>query len=137
MNRSDVIIAVDFDGTIVTHEYPKIGQLVPYAKDVLLKIQDYDYKIILYTMRSNKELSDAVQFIENLGIRLYGINQNPTQKEWTTSPKVYANYYIDDAAIGCPMTYPENGKRPYVDWMRINTMLFPIDQMRPIEFSIK
>ena len=133
----ELIIAVDFDGTIVTHEYPKIGHLVPYAKDVLIKMQDYEYKIILYTMRSNKELSDAVRFVENLGIKLYGVNENPTQKTWTSSPKVFADFYIDDTAIGCPLEYSKIGVRPYVDWMEINKLLFPIDHLRPIEFSIK
>ena len=30
-----MIIAVDFDGTIVEHKYPKIGSEIPFATDTL------------------------------------------------------------------------------------------------------
>lgn len=111
-----MIFAVDFDGTCVTHEYPKVGRDVPICQDVLKWMNANGHKIILWTMRSNKELQDAVKWFEARGIELWGINENPQQKEWTTSPKAYAQIYIDDAALGCPLIYQEGKGRPYVDW---------------------
>lgn len=113
-----MIIAIDFDGTIVTHKYPEIGELVPLAITKIKEFVAQGHKIILYTMRSGKELQDAISYCEKKGIKLWAVNENPTQKEWTSSPKIYANLYIDDAAFGCPLIYEKN-ERPYVDWRKI------------------
>jgi hypothetical protein len=71
-------------------------------------------------MRSNSEdgnyLRDAVRYLEENGIQLYGVNMNPDQLEWTTSPKVYAHVYIDDSAFGCPLVQPRGFAGPCVDW---------------------
>jgi hydroxymethylpyrimidine pyrophosphatase-like HAD family hydrolase len=112
------IIAVDFDGTIVTHEYPNIGTPVPFALETLISLVERGHKIILYTMRSNSYLMDAVAYLQQNGVDLYGVNFNPDQKTWTNSPKIYAHYYIDDAAVGCPLIVGKH-PRPYVDWSKI------------------
>ena len=124
-----MIIAIDFDGTCVTHEYPSVGKDVG-AVSVLEDLIYNGHKLILNTMRSGKELSDAVKWFENNNIELYGINENPTQKSWTTSPKVYAQLYIDDAALGIPLIeklMEKNGftinDRPYVDWLQVRKLL--------------
>ena len=109
-------IAVDFDGTIAKNDYPKIGKPVPGAFEWLQKLQQAGAKIILWTMRSGRELDAAVEFVEHKGILLFGVNHDPTQHTWTKSPKAYAQLYIDDAALGCPLIFPENGEDPYVDW---------------------
>ena len=112
-------IAVDFDGTCVTHEYPKVGKDIG-AVPVLKKLTDSGHKIILNTMRSGKELAAAIKWFIDNDIPLFGANENPTQKSWTTSPKVYADLYIDDAALGCPLKKdPYISDRPYVDWNEI------------------
>lgn len=111
-----MIFAIDFDGTVVTHEYPKIGKDVG-AVPVLKELVKNGHKLILYTMRSDELLADAVDWFEKNGIELYGVNENPSQKEWTNSPKVYAHIYIDDAALGCPIIKTE--KRAHVDWQTI------------------
>lgn len=111
-------IAVDFDGTIVEHEYPDIGAPVTNALIVLRDLQKLGHKLILYTMRSGQELQDAVDYMANNDIELYGVNENPSQKNWTQSPKVYANLYVDDAAVGCPLIRP-TGRRAYVDWIQV------------------
>jgi len=113
-------ICVDFDGTIVKHEYP--GEPVKGAIETLKKINKAGHDIILYTMRSGEQLFEAINFLNENGIVLYGINENKDQKKWTQSPKIYANYYIDDAAVGCPLIYPRN-KRPYVKWSQIRRIL--------------
>ena len=108
-------IAIDFDGTIVNHEYPQLGSPVPGAIDWMHKFMENNIHIILYTMRSGKYLDEAVEYLEDNGIVLFGKNRNKNQYSWTKSPKIYANAYIDDAAVGCPLIYVE-GQRPYVDW---------------------
>ena len=110
-----MFVGLDFDGTVVTHDFPDIGKDIG-AISWLLKIQEAGGRIILNTMRSGESLVAAVKFLEDQGVELYGVNQNPSQASWTASPKVYAHVYIDDAAFGCPLIFPVNGKRPYVDW---------------------
>jgi len=134
-----MIIAVDFDGTCVAHEYPKVGRDIG-AVPVLKELINAGHKLILFTMRSNiqdtkgngKEiidcpagnyLDDAVKWFEDNKIELYGVNINPTQAEWTSSPKAYAHLYIDDAGIGTPLIYV-NGERPCVNWKKLREMLF-------------
>jgi hypothetical protein len=117
-------IAVDFDGTIVFHEFPRLGAPVPGALEVLRELSaDPAVNLILYTMRSGAFLEEAVRFCKDHGIKLWAVNENPTQKSWTTSPKVFAHIYIDDAALGCPLeTYP-NCRRPAVDWIHLRLPL--------------
>lgn len=114
-----MIIAIDFDGTCVTHEYPKIGKDIGSVV-VLKQLVQYGHQLILWTMRSGDTLNDAINWFKDNDIPLYGINTNPTQKTWTQSPKAYANLYIDDAAFGCPFLFDkEISDRPYVDWNEI------------------
>lgn len=109
-------IAVDFDGTCVTHDYPNVGKDIG-AVPVLRALNQNGHELILNTMRDGSELLDAVIWFSDHYIPLFGINENPTQKSWTKSPKVYAHLYIDDAALGCPLKYDPNfHSRPYVDW---------------------
>lgn len=112
-------IAVDFDGTCVSHEYPYVGHNIGAIR-VLKRIMDSGHEIILNTMRSGNELDEAVQWFTDNNIALFGINENPTQKSWTKSPKVYAHLYIDDAALGCPLKMDPNvSGRPFVDWQQV------------------
>lgn len=121
-----MIIGIDFDGTCVTHEFPKIGKEIGAVK-VIKELVANDHQIILFTMRSNngenRYLDDAVKWFEDNGIPLYGINENPTQYKWTSSPKPYCHIYIDDAALGCPLIYKSWDKRPFIDWSEISNML--------------
>lgn len=116
-------IAVDFDGTCVTHEYPNIGKDIG-AVPVLKKLTDSGHKIILNTMRSGDKLKEAMQWFTDNNIPLYGANENPTQKSWTESPKVFANLYIDDAALGCPLIFDHAvSSRPFVNWNAVEEYL--------------
>ena len=123
-----MIIAVDFDGTCVTHEFPRIGKDIG-AQRVLKKLVQNGHQLILWTIRSgNRKTADvlvpAVEWFEQNGILLFGVNEHPHQKEWSMSPKAYANLYIDDAALGCPLiTDPTMSDRPYVDWAKVEVML--------------
>lgn len=114
------IIAIDFDGTCVAHEYPRIGADLG-AVPVLRKLVKHGHRIILFTMRSGKTLEDAVAWFADNDIPLFGINANPDQHTWTASPKPYAHVYIDDTALGCPLTLEHN--RPSCDWKTIHALL--------------
>jgi hypothetical protein len=119
--QTPLVIAIDFDGTVCTHEYPDIGIDIG-AFPVLKELAAYGNKLILFTMRSDKELGDAVNLFASNEIPLYGINVNPTQKQWTNSPKCEAQLYIDDAALGIPLITGMHS-RPYVDWIAVRKML--------------
>ncbi len=119
MDHSSAIIALDFDGTMVKHEYPNIGEPLPmflYYMDLAKEL--YQPKIILWTCRSGKPLEQAVEFCAQYGIDLWGVNANPQQHEWSTSAKAYATIYIDDRNLGIPTD--ENGS---VDWTILGRML--------------
>lgn len=119
-----MIIAIDFDGTCVEHKYPDVGLSVPYAIPSLLRLSNFGHKLILYTMRSGDELKAAVDWFETNGIPLFGVNTNPQQKEWTASPKAYAQLYIDDSALGCPLRQGiQVPERSMVDWPTVINLL--------------
>lgn len=118
-----MIIGIDFDGTIVEHRYPDIGLTVPGAISVITNLWLQGHKLILWTMRDGKELDDAVNYLKGYGIPLFGINENPEQSAWTTSPKAYCQLYIDDAALGCPLRPSMGTARPMVDWEEVKKQL--------------
>jgi hypothetical protein len=120
--RIEYIIAIDFDGTIVTHDYPRVGLPVPYAKEVINMLAANGHKCFLWTMRDNKTLEDAKKYCKDNDIKLQCYNQSPDQ--FSNSPKQYATIYIDDAALGCPTSY-EHGLsyRPFVDWYKVAEIL--------------
>ena len=120
-----MVIAIDFDGTCVTHEFPRLGKDIG-AVPVLKELVNNGHQLILFTMRSEKYLTDAVNWFKKNEIPLYGIQTNPTQSRWTKSPKAYAELYIDDAALGCPLLFDagiENSGRHYVDWKVVREIL--------------
>mgnify|MGYP003538544723 CR=1 FL=1 len=118
-----MIIAIDFDGTCVTHDYPEVGKNIGAVK-VLKQLIEKNHQLILWTMRSESSLDDAVNWFKENNIPLYGIQRNPDQDSWTTSPKAYAQLYIDDAALGIPLMYPINKhEKPYVDWCFVELIL--------------
>lgn len=135
-----MIIAIDFDGTCVTHAFPEVGKDIG-AVPVLKKLVQKGHKLILWTMRSNVTsntgfsdevpeihngnfLDDAVNWFKENGIELWGIQTNPEQTSWTTSPKAYAQMYIDDAALGVPLRFWSHiSDRHFVDWSAVEEIL--------------
>ena len=148
-----MVIAVDFDGTCVTHEFPQVGKDIG-AVPVLKRLVSAGHQIILYTMRddvhrvcryqpfsacdSNILIPDtqdntfgmptvlqvAVDWFRKNSIPLLGANCNPQQHTWSFSNKVYANVYIDDAALGTPLICDPNiSSRPFVDWQKVERIL--------------
>lgn len=123
-----MIICVDFDGTIVDHSFPEIGEPVPGAIHWLKRLNKHGALLILYTMRSDSvmfktALTDAIRYLEDSGVSLYAVNANPAQKRWTDSPKVHCNVYVDDLAVGTPLIFPSGFNRPCVDWAEVGPEL--------------
>ncbi len=130
-------IILDFDGTVVTNEFPQIGEDIG-AVPVLKELVECGHNLILFTMRSDMHeihtknpgiinapgnyLTDAVNWFQQHGIPLYGIQKNPTQHTWTYSHKAYGHIMIDDKTLGCPLVYGKH-KSPYADWIRIRELL--------------
>jgi hypothetical protein len=116
-------LAIDFDGTIVKHQFPEVGPEVPYALVFIRAWQSLGTELILWTMRCNGQprnyLQEAVDFCAQHGVYFNAANEGPGDREWTTSPKVWADWYIDDMAFGCPLIRPKDGSRPYVDWLKV------------------
>ena len=72
-----MVIAVDFDGTIVTHEYPKIGKPIPFAIDTLKRLQQQDHhQLILWSVREGHLLDEAVEYCAKRGLEFYAVNTN-------------------------------------------------------------
>lgn len=121
--RESRIIAIDFDGTCVEHEYPNIGLDVDGAVDTLRRLNNKGHRLILNTMRSDEKLEAAVRWFKERKIKLWSVNCNPEQSEWTSSPKVYADIYIDDAALGCPVRFIDGVRHHVVDWSKVSAEL--------------
>ena len=121
--KRGLTIAIDFDGTCVEHDYPAVGMDVAGAAETLRQLQAKGHRLILYTMRSGELLRAAVEWFRSHYIELWAINENPEQRAWSASPKVYADYYIDDAALGTPIIYIDGAPRPVVDWTRLRELL--------------
>jgi hypothetical protein len=95
-------IAVDFDGTIVEHEYPLIGKEKLFAFQTLKELNKMGANLILWTFRTGKELDDAVEFCRKNGVEFYAVNKNYPEEifDETVSRKIDADIYIDDKNIG-------------------------------------
>jgi len=133
-------IIIDFDGTVVSHEFPNVGKDIGAIK-VLNELIENGHRLILFTMRSNNGdlplitpqgivpisgdfLDDAIAWFEFNCIPLFGIQTNPGQEKWTSSPKAYGQIIIDDVALGCPLKIDETiSKRPFVDWKKVRKLL--------------
>ena len=125
-----MVIAVDFDGTCVAHEYPSIGHHVGSVA-VLEELVAEGHELILFTMRSGPELEEAVWWFKCHGLPLKGVNVNPTQAKWTASPKAYAQLYLDDAALGAPLKKSAKlGVRPHYDWEKAREMLIEMGVLK-------
>lgn len=94
-------IAIDFDGTIVEHAYPKIGKDKLFAFETLKELQKHGALLILWTIRIGQELDDAVGYCRSKGIEFYAVNKNYPEEKFdeTVSRKINADIYIDDKNV--------------------------------------
>lgn len=96
------VIAIDFDGTVVEHKYPDIGNEMMFAFNTLKALQSKGHRLILWTYRTGKELEEAVEFCRQNDIIFYAINENyPGETaEGDFSRKINADIFIDDRNVG-------------------------------------
>ena len=98
-----MIIAVDFDGTIVEHRYPAIGSELPFAIDTLKYLCAQRHKLILWTVREGELLDEAVAYCRHRGLEFYAVNKNYPEEKPTHegySRKLQADLFIDDRNLG-------------------------------------
>lgn len=95
-----MIIAVDFDGTIVEHQYPGIGREKPFAIDTLKKLAKEHHRLILWTVREGKLLQEAIDFCKERGLEFYAVNRNYPEEKHPTERKLRAEMWIDDRNLG-------------------------------------
>lgn len=94
-------IAVDFDGTLVENEYPRIGKPILFAFETLKKLQQEGHQIILWTYRSGRRLEEAVDFCKSKGITFYAVNKSYPEEKYdeALSRKILADFFIDDRNV--------------------------------------
>ena len=99
-----MIIAVDFDGTIVEHEYPKIGKEKIFATETLRQLINDGHRLILWTVREGELLDEAVEWCRQRGAEFYAVNKDfPEEnisKNEQFSRKIKADVWIDDLNVG-------------------------------------
>jgi hypothetical protein len=96
-------IAVDFDGTIVEHRYPAIGEEKLFAFETLKQLQKLGHQLILWTFRHGKELDDAVEYCKKNEVVFYAVNKSYPEEVFDpneASRKIDADLFIDDRNIG-------------------------------------
>ena len=119
-----MIIAVDFDGTIVEHKYPEIGKPILFAFEALKELQKRGHRLILWTYRSGKALDEAVEFCKQNGVVFYAVNKSFPEEvfaEKKSSRKIHADLFIDDRNVG-----------GIHDWAEILRILHPEDFDMPV-----
>ncbi len=115
-----MIIAVDFDGTIVDDRYPEIGKEKLFAFETLKALQQERHRLILWTCRGGKRLEEAVEFCRQRGIEFYAVNSNYPEEDFDHMPsrKIVADLYIDDRSLG-----------GFAGWDQVWKTLKPEDQL--------
>ncbi len=120
--KDHLIIAIDFDGTIVEDGYPKIGKPMIFAFDTIKKMQADGHRLILWTYRSGRKLKEAVDFCKENGIDFYAVNKNYPEEEFDgkISRKIHADLFIDDRNIG-----------GFLGWTEIYKLIFNYEPEAP------
>lgn len=125
MNLNDkLIIAVDFDGTIVEDAYPSIGKPIIFAFETLKKLQENGHRLILWTYRYGDKLEDAVKFCNDNGVFFYAVNSSFPEEQFdhNMSRKIHADLFIDDRNVG-----------GFIGWGEIYQMLIGSTENLPKE----
>jgi hypothetical protein len=97
-------IAVDFDGTIVEHRYPQIGEEIPFAIETLKMLIKDRHRLILWSVREGELLDEAVEWCRQRGVEFYAVNRDYPEEEKEKnnhfSRKLKADLFIDDRNVG-------------------------------------
>lgn len=102
LNNDSKVIAVDFDGTVVEHDYPRIGKEMMFAFATLKELNKKGHKLILWTIRTGHLLDEAVEYCKKNGVEFYAVNKNYPEEEFSDniSRKLNADVFIDDRNVG-------------------------------------
>lgn len=120
MIEKELFVAIEFDGCIVTHDYPEIGEKVPFVKESIDAFRASGLKTILLTSREGDALQKAVDHLNRYDMMTDFVNENPTIK---CKNKLFAHVYVDPAAVGIPtIMHPCNSSR-CVDWLSVLLMI--------------
>ncbi|MBI1315592.1 hydrolase [bacterium] len=98
-----LLIAVDFDGTIVEDRYPGIGKPMPFAFETLKKMEEDGHRLLLWTYRTGSKLEEAVAFCKSQGLEFYAVNRSFPEEDLNdpgTGRKIHADLFIDDRNFG-------------------------------------
>ena len=99
-----MVIAVDFDGTIVEHMYPKIGNEIPFATDTLKELIKDGHQLILWSVREDGLLQEAVDWCHRRGVDFWTVNKDYPEEERSKnnhfSRKLKVDMFIDDRNVG-------------------------------------
>ena len=113
--KNSLLLAIDFDGTIVEDAFPKIGKPMIFAFETMKKLQMEGHRLILWTYRSGKKLTEAVEFCKENGIDFYAVNKSYPEEEFDgeISRKIHADLFIDDRSIG-----------GFIGWAEVHKLIF-------------
>ncbi len=116
IDEKSKVIAVDFDGTIVEHNFPEIGREMLFAFDTLKALQKKGHRIILWTFRTGKFLDEAVAYCHRHGMDFYAVNKSFPEEELSgdNPRKIQADLFIDDRNLG-----------GFPGWSKVWQMLHP------------
>lgn len=96
-----LVLAIDFDGTVVKHMYPDIGQEMPGAFATLKRFIAAGDRLILWTCRMpGSGLEAAIEYCRENGVVFEEHNNNVQDHDYAKSRKIYADLYIDDRIVG-------------------------------------
>jgi guanylate kinase len=96
-------LIVDFDGTIVSSQYPRIGTLMSGAKETINKWYGQGHKIGVWTCRAGEHLDNCRRFLQSNGILYHFLNENdPDIIDFygIDTRKASGDIYFDDKNIG-------------------------------------
>lgn len=97
------IISIDYDDTIVYADYPEVGVLKPYAREVINQLYNEGHTIIINTCRSGDHQQMAAMYLHDMGIKFHHINENHPDNIAmydSDSRKIFADIYVDDKQLG-------------------------------------
>ena len=103
MSKDKLTFAIDFDGCLTEYSFHDIGLQSDEQKellDVLIKLKEQGHRLILWTSRGEPALQEAIEWCTDHKLEFDDINVNPFfDKKSGPSPKIVADYYIDDKAL--------------------------------------
>ena len=102
-----MIIAIDFDGVLVSDKFPEIGGPDWEMVSAVWRLGFTQHELILWTSRVGDRLNEAIQWCKDHNLNFTCINSNTPNNlaEYGTDPrKAFADVYIDDRACGYTRT---------------------------------